>query len=46
VKNGQASEPSDTDSDPCNRGANPEVEDDESSAVVRPKGVCTSNCGG
>lgn len=29
--------PKDIDSDPCNRGAKPPVEDDESSALVRPR---------
>ena len=41
-----ATNPQDLDSDPCNRGATTPVEDDESSALIRPKtGGCTSNCG-
>lgn len=40
--------PQDPDSDPCNRGATTPVEDDESSAVIRPRtGGCTNpnGCG-
>ncbi len=36
----------DRDSNPCNRGRNQSVEDDESQASVGPKVVGCPNCGG
>jgi hypothetical protein len=45
IKDWNINEMYDADSDPCNRGANPPVEDDESSATINPRtGWCVGWC--